>query len=229
MGVMWSVLQPLGMTILLSFVFSRLFHADILTYAPYILSGIIAWEFMASSLTNGSLAFVQGDAYIKQCKHPLAIYTLRLILSNLIVLMLASTVLFGWVIVMMPQNINWSWLAILSFYPIIALITLPLATLLAYFGTRFRDIPHMMGLILQAIWFISPVYFQSYMFRQGGLNALVDYNPIYHLLQIVRAPLLEGKWPAAYDYFFCFMVIVLFSLIAIAVGRKAERNVIFYL
>lgn len=229
MGVMWSILQPLGMTILLSFVFSRLFHANILTYAPYILSGIIAWEFMASSLTNGALAFVQGDAYIKQCKHPLLIYTLRLTLSNIIVLMLASTVLLAWSAIMMPEHFNWSWLAILSFYPMIALITLPLSTLLAYYGARFRDIPHMMGLLLQAIWFISPVYFQTEMFRQGGLGVLVDYNPIYHLLQIVRAPLLEGQWPAPYDYFFCFIMAIIFSLIAIAVGRKAERNVIFYL
>lgn len=229
MGMLWSILQPLGMTLLLSFVFSRMFHVNIVLYAPYILSGIIAWEFMASSLTGGSLAFVQADAYIKQCKHPLAIYTLRLILSNLAVLMLASTVLLVWVIVVLPQNINLSWLSLLSFYPMIALIVLPLSTILAYLGARFRDIPHMMGLLLQAVWFVSPVYFEAKMFRQGGLDALVDYNPIYHLLQIIRAPLLNGNWPNVFDYLFCLGTIALLGVLAMLIGRRAERNVIFYL
>ncbi|HVT61898.1 MAG TPA: ABC transporter permease [Legionellaceae bacterium] len=229
MGVCWSILQPLGMTILLALVFSQLFHANVMMYAPYILSGMITWEFISASLTGGSLAFVQADAYIKQCKHPLAIYSLRLILSNMISLMLASTILWIWALCVFPQNINSSWLAILSFFPILALIIWPLASLLAYLGARFRDIPHAMGLILQALWFISPVYFEENIFRKGGLSDLVDYNPIYHLLQIIRAPLLAGQWPSATNYLFCFGTALLFTGLAILVGRKAESKVIFYL
>jgi lipopolysaccharide transport system permease protein len=67
------------------------------------------------------------------------------------------------------------------------------------------------------------------MFRRGGLNKLVDYNPIYHLLQIVRAPLLEGKWPSATDYAFCFGTALFFACCAWLVGRKVERKIIFYL
>jgi lipopolysaccharide transport system permease protein len=229
MGMLWSIVQPLGMTVLLSIVFSRMFHVDIVVYAPYILSGIIVWEFISSSLTTGSLAFVQADAYIKQCKHPLIIYTLRLVLGNLIVLALASVALFGWVLVVLPQNISLSWFAILLFFPLVALIAWPLSSLLAYLGARFRDIPHAMGLMLQAVWFISPVYFEEKLFRNGGLNNLVDYNPIYHLLQILRAPLLNGKWPTLENYLFCIGTAFACALLAFLVGRKAERRVIFYL
>jgi lipopolysaccharide transport system permease protein len=229
MGMSWSVIQPLGITVLLSVVFSRLFHTDIVLYAPYILSGIIVWEFVGSSLTGGSLAFVQADAYIKQCKHPLAIYTLRLVLTNLIVLGLASLVLWVWALAVLPQNFGWPWLSIVTFFPLVAIVTWPLSTLLAYIGTRFRDVPHAMGLILQMIWFISPVYFEAKMFRSGGMSSLVDYNPVYHLLQIIRAPLLDGQWPTPKNYFFCFGTIVVLSLLAFAVGRKAESKVIFYL
>lgn len=228
-GMFWSLIQPLGMTLLLSIVFSRLFHMDIVNYAPYILSGIITWEFIGASLTSGSLAFVQADAYIKQYKHPLAIYTLRLILSNLIVLALASLVLWIWALIVLPHNFGWPWLATLSFFPIMALIAWPLSTFLAYLGARFRDIPHAMGLCLQVIWFVSPVYFEAKMFRSGGLSGLVDYNPIYHLLQIIRAPILEGKWPTLLNYEFCLLSILIFSFLAILIGRKAEPRVIFYL
>jgi lipopolysaccharide transport system permease protein len=52
---------------------------------------------------------------------------------------------------------------------------------------------------------------------------------VYHLLQLVRAPLLEGKWPSAKDYEFCAGMMILFASLAWAVGRKAEKRVIFYL
>ena len=228
-GVLWSIIQPLGMTLLLALVFSKIFNSDIYTYAPYILSGIIVWECITACVTGGALSFVQADAYIKQCRHPLAIYTLRTVLTSLIILVLASTALFGWSLVVLPKNIGWHWLGALTIFPVLALILWPLATLLAYIGTRFRDIPHATGLIMQALWFISPVYFEDKMFRRGGLDGLVDYNPIYHLLQLLRAPLLDGKWPKLENYGFVFFTAFVLAFLAWLIGRRAERKVIFYL
>lgn len=228
-GVLWSIIQPLGMTLLLAIVLSKMFRTDIFTYAPYVLSGIIVWECITACVTGGALSFVQADAYIKQCKHPLAIYTLRTVLTSLIVLALASFALIAWSAIVLPQNIGWHWISALTIFPVMGLILWPLATLLAYIGVRFRDIPHATGLIMQALWFISPVYFEEKMFRQGGLDALVDYNPIYHLLQLVRAPLLDGSWPALENYAFPLISAMLLLLIAYGVGKNAERKVIFYL
>jgi lipopolysaccharide transport system permease protein len=228
-GMMWSIIQPLGMTLLLSLVFSRIFKTDIKVYAPYILSGMVTWEFVTTTAIGGSLAFVQADAYIKQCNHPLAIYTLRNTLTNLIVFGMASLTLIGWVLVVMPQNFGWTWLAALTIFPIAAMIAWPLATLLAYIGARFRDVPHALGLVFQALWFVSPVYFEAKTFRGGNLHALVDYNPIYHVLEIVRAPLLHGQWPTAENYMYSIGSAVFLSIVACLVGRSFERQVIFYL
>ena len=228
-GVFWSILQPLGMTLLLAVVFGRIFKIDIASYAPYILSGILAWDFVIGTATGGALAFVQADAYIRQTRHPLAIYTLRTTLANLIVLGVASVSLFVWALVAMPQNFGPSWLAALAVYPLLALAAWPLATLLAYVSTRFRDLPHALTLLFQALWFVSPVYFEARLFREAGLNLLVDFNPIYHLLQIVRAPLLEGTWPTFDNVAWSVGTIGVFALLAWLVGRRAEARTIFYL
>jgi len=228
-GILWTIIQPLGLTLLLSVVFGRIFNTSIVEYAPYILSGMVVWEFVTASSINGSLSFVQADAYIKQCQHPLAIYTLRTVLTNLIVLLLASSSLIAWVLIVMPQNFGWAWLAALTLFPILALIAWPLATLLAYIATRFRDLPHALGLVLQAMWFVSPIYFEAKVFRGGDLHVLVDYNPIYHMLEIVRAPLLHGSWPTLENYAYCLGLIASLVLLAWLVGRTAEKKVIFYL
>lgn len=228
-GVLWSIIQPLGLTILLAVVLSKMFNSDIFTYAPYILSGIVVWECVTACVTGGALSFVQADAYIKQCKHPLAIYTLRTVLTSVIVLFMACFALWGWSAVVLPQNFGWHWFAAFTIFPILALILWPLSTLLAYIGARFRDVPHATGLVMQAIWFVSPVYFEVRMFRQGGMDFLVDWNPIYHLLQLIRAPLLDGQWPTLTNYLFCFGSSAVVAMLAWLVGRKAESKVIFYL
>jgi lipopolysaccharide transport system permease protein len=190
---------------------------------------MIIWEFVTLSAIGGALAFLQADAYIKQCTHPLAIYTLRTVFTNIMVLGLASLTLVVWVLVVMPQNFGWPWLAALTIFPILVLIAWPLATLLAYIATRFRDLPHALGLVFQAMWFVSPIYFEAKTFKGGNLHALVDYNPIYHLLEIVRAPLLRGAWPTLQNYAFCIATAAVFIIVAALVGMKAERKVIFYL
>ena len=228
-GLLWSILQPLGLTLLLALVFSRIFGTELGTYAPYILSGMIVWEFVVSTVVGGALAFVQADAYIKQTRHPLAIYTLRTVLSGLTVLALASTALILWVVIAFPENLSWSWFAALTIFPILAAIAWPWATLMAYIATRFRDLPHALGLILQAMWFVSPIYFHKDVFRRGDLDLLLEYNPIYHLLEIVRAPLLDGQWPTAANYLWCIGTALVFTTLAMAVGRRAERRIIFFL
>ena len=228
-GVFWSIIQPLGLTLLMAFVFSRLFKIDITKYAPYILSGIIVWDFVMACATGGALSFVQADAYIKQCRHPLAIYPLRTVLTAMMILMLASIPLLVWALIVMPQNFGMAWLSVLTLYPILLMIAWPFSTLLAYIGVRFRDTAPALALVLQAFCFVSPVYFEAKMFRNGGLDVLVDYNPVYHLLQLVRAPLLEGSWPTLDNYLFSLGIAAVFTLLAWLMGRRAEKKVIFFL
>jgi lipopolysaccharide transport system permease protein len=228
-GILWSILQPLGTALLLAAVLARLFGMNLRSYAPFIISGMIVWDFVISVSTGGSLSFVQADAYIKQTAHPLAIYSLRTALANMVVLMLASLPMFVWAAIVRPDLLGVRWIAALSIYPVLLLVFWPLITLLSYLGSRFRDLPNVMMLILQAVWFVSPVYFETAMFRKAGLNALVDYNPVFHLLQLIRAPLLDGRWPSVVDYGFCGGMALLFTALAWLVGRKAEKNTIFYL
>lgn len=217
------------MTALLSVVFSKMFNTEITQLAPYILSGMIIWEFVIASAVGGSLAFIQADAYIKQCTHPLAIYTLRTVFTNIMVLSMASLSLVAWVLIVMPQNFGWSWLAALAIFPVLFFIAWPMATILAYIATRFRDLPHALTLILQAMWFVSPIYFEAKLFRDGGIAWLIEYNPIYHMLEIVRAPLLHGLWPTFENFAFSFVTIFILTALAILVGRNAEKKIIFYL
>lgn len=223
------MLQPLAMTLLIAFVFSRIFKVDIDRYAPYILSGIVVWDFVSTILNGGALAFLQADAYIRQTRHPLAIYTLRVTLAALVVMAIAAVPLVAWVALALPGTFGWSWLAALLIFPVAALIGWPVATVLACITARFRDVPFALTLLLQALWFVSPVYFEARLFREAGLTALVEFNPVYHVLQLLRAPLLDGQWPTWANLGWAGGTIVVVMAVAAFVVRRLEPRTIFYL
>src|SRR5581483_1962206 len=81
LGIGWSLLQPIAMTVILCTVFGHLFNLDLREYAPLVMSGITFWGFISGSIFNGCQCFFQGEAYIRQYPAPMAIYPLRIMLG----------------------------------------------------------------------------------------------------------------------------------------------------
>jgi lipopolysaccharide transport system permease protein len=82
---------------------------------------------------------------------------------------------------------------------------------------------------MQAIWFVSPVYFEPKVFVSAGLTSLLIYNPVTHILDLVRKPLLEGIFPSLLDYLFVFVITVFLFIISWKRIKKEEDELIYYL
>lgn len=229
LGMGWSLIQPLSLTLLLSFVMSRFFHTEMNNYAPFIFSGILVWEFFYSSALNGCNCFINSASYINQFSHPLLIYTLRIVISNLINLFLTFIGLFIWILLWKPSNFGISWLSLIVSFPLSFIFVWSVSSITAFIGTRFRDFSQLIVIILQAILYISPIYFLPKIFYVANIQYLLEYNPIYHLLNLFRKPLLEGVFPSLNDYLFVFAVSIVFWLWVGLLIRHNEKKIVFYL
>lgn len=230
LGILWTFVNPLCLTAIMSVVFATAFKTDIASYAPYVLSGILCWDVFSNSLIAGSYSIVANDAYIRQFNHPVTIYTLKSAIVYTISFLIALIALVLWILVIAPLNL------------LVAVFSLPL-TLLIYFifawagttisafiGTKYRDYPQLAPLILQTLWYVSPVFFQKEMFETVPLLATwFQLNPITHMLQLVRAPFLDGVLPTLQDYLFCFVFVGVFVLAAYKINKKQARDIIFYI
>jgi len=229
LGITWAILQPFCLTLLFAFVMSHIFHVPMHDYALYIYSGLIIWEFIVSVIMSGCMAFINAEGYIKQFRHPLLIYSLRCTLASLINLLFASIGLIIWILLENPLHAGLSWLTLFASYSLLLLFAWPLASLMAFIGVRFRDFSQVMILVLQAIYFISPILFLPAIFKANGMSYLFSWNPLYYLLNLFRMPLLQGVVPAFTDYVIVLMVsIALWICLALFV-RRHEHQVIFYL
>src|SRR5262245_47234015 len=95
LGMGWSLLNPIAMTIILCTVFHQILHVDILEYGPFLMAGLACWNYVLTATLHGCQCFYQGESYIRQYPAPLAIYPLRTALGGAVHFLLALSVVIG--------------------------------------------------------------------------------------------------------------------------------------
>ncbi len=196
LGVGWSLLQPIGMTIVLCTVFHRLFAVDIKEFGPFLLAGLAFWSFFLNSTLGGCHAFFQAEGYMKQYPVPPAIYPLRVALGAIfhLVMALGIVVLLSWIL---NGFANLSTLIYLV--PTLMLIVIfgwAVATLAGLANTYFPDAQHMVDLALQALFYMTPILYPPALLKERGLEWLIIYNPIASILELIRQPILYAEAPS---------------------------------
>jgi len=229
LGLSWAVIHPFALTCLFSFVMGNFFKVPMHSYAPFIYSGLIFWEFFIASIQNSCVSFVTAEGYIKQFTHPLAIYTLRTIIPCYINLLCAFTGLVIWVLSWKFSNLNASWLTLILAFPLLFIFIWPLATICAFIGAKFRDFTQLILIVLQALYYVSPILFLPDMFIKAHMGFLLNLNPIYHMLDIFRKPLLEGQLPPMVDFAFMLGTCAVLWLTAWYLIKRHQKTIIFYL
>jgi lipopolysaccharide transport system permease protein len=113
--------------------------------------------------------------------------------------------------------------------PGVALLTLNLAWLglvLAIFSSRFRDVPIMIGTLLQVGIFATPIMWPASVL--GPNHFIADLNPVYHLIELVRAPLLN-ELPAALSWQVGAGLAIGGWLLAALCFRMASGRIVYWL
>lgn len=228
LGMMWTMITPLVLALLMTFILGNLLGADMHDYAPYIYSGLLTWEFLLSSVIGGCNSLIVSEPYIKQYKHPFAIYPLKTTIVNLISFSIAIVGLMLWVLFLKPVNLLWA-LAALPFSLIcLFFVGWPIAILTSFTNLKYRDFAQVAVLGMQLLWYLSPVFFRISMFKSPILAFWIELNPVTHILNLLRAPILYGTFPSVEDYAYVLGSAAFLSLVAIYRIKRSERDMIYY-
>jgi homopolymeric O-antigen transport system permease protein len=222
----WWITLSMGVTVLaLGLLYARLFNQDIESYLPYLTLGFVVWGLIASSMKESCQALSSHGDMIKEVRVPFSIYVLRVVWANLIILMHT-------IIIIVPV-----WLyfrhgpdrtALLAIPGLVA-ITLNLVWIgiaLAILNTRFRDVSQMVETVLQVIVFATPIMWP--VASIGEHRIVADINPIYHLIELVRAPLL-GQAPSPLSWMVALGGAAGGFVLALALLRRCERRIVYWL
>jgi ABC-type polysaccharide/polyol phosphate export permease len=225
LGPFWITLSMGIFILLLGIIYGRLFHMDLSTYLPYLSVGYIVWGFMSAVTTDSCGAFHEGARIIKQIKLPLTVYVFRVIWRNFIVF-LHTIVIFIPVAIYFKVMPDWNtFLAIPGLF-LVVVNAVWVAAALAIVSTRYRDIQPIIGTMVQLLMFATPIMWLAG--SLGNATIVAEINPIYHLIEIVRAPML-GAAPELRSWLVACGFAAAGSLLAAGLLINKSRRIVFWL
>lgn len=193
LGIIWSLINPLLVLLILSFVFQRVVPLGIPNFPAYVFCGLIAWNWFSGSVLSAT-NLINLNADLVRTPH-FATETLALINvgTNMVNYLLTLPILFG---LLLWDNLPLGWS--LLFLPVLMLLqfilTCGVSMLVAALNVYFRDVEHLSSVAIMLWFYITPIFYQS-----SGVPAeyrwVFDFNPMAQLLKAYRQITLNNSAP----------------------------------
>ncbi|GAA4542700.1 ABC transporter permease [Amycolatopsis samaneae] len=228
-GPFWITISQAVIALGLGLLYSQLFHLSIGVFLPYLSTGFIIWGFISGCLSEGMETFIANEGLIKQLPAPLSVYALRtvwrqtlLLAHNLIVYVIVVAIFFATLdspyslgtqhgacdaAHLCHPGLSWNIFLAIPGFLLLALNAGWVTLLLGIVSTRFRDIPQVINSLIQLMFYGTPIVWPVDQLLAGGTREglsnvvlpIIQANPLYHFMQVVRAPLLGqtftvGNW-----------------------------------
>lgn len=220
LGPFWLTASMAIMVVTLGVLYAKLFKTDIRDFMPFLCIGLLVWNYVSSVLAEAGTLFTGSESYIKQIRLPYSLYAFRFVWSRIIIF--AHNFVIYFCILLYFQI--WPGVGILLAIPGFILITLNVGLAALSIGmasARFRDIPQIMGSIIQIAFFLTPVMWKPELL--GDQAYIANLNPFYHMLQIMRAPLLGQEVSLGSFWAVIAMTLVNFAVAALFFRRFRSR------
>ena len=204
LGPFWLTLTMGIMIGAMGLVFSTLFHQDIGETLPYIATGIIFWGLLTSCINEGTVAFISAESFIRNVPVPVSVHFYRMMARNVFI-WLFNMAIYLLIVAVFRISLDWSLILFLPGFILFLINTAWIALTSAILSTRYRDMPQVTSNILQVVFFVTPIFWSPTV--MSDRPAFVALNPFYHLLAIVRDPLL-GTPPPAQSWLVCIALAI---------------------
>ena len=224
-GPFWLTLSTAVLVGAMGPLYGRLFGQELSAFFPYLAIGLVVWQFMAAMINDSTQVFLAAEPFIKQIRLPFTVHVLRMLWRNAIIFA-HNAVIIALVMAFFPNT--WSWSIPLALVGVLALLLngLWVATLLGALCARFRDIPLVVASLVQVAFFLTPVLWKAE--TLGRHRWAADINPLFHFIELVRAPLL-GTMPSALSWIAVGAVTVAGFLVMIPFFSRFRGRIAYWL
>jgi lipopolysaccharide transport system permease protein len=224
LGIGWSLLTPLAQLAVLYVTFDVLLPLNVPNFLTFLFTGLLVWNWFYGALFQATSAVVDNRDLIKRPGFPIAVLPIVTVASHLIQFLLALPILFVFLLISGTRVTP----ALLALPGVIALqfvLIVSLAYLTATLYVTFRDVQHLLGLLLNMMFYLTPVFYNA-ADVPTRFQTLYRLNPLVHVLDAYRAILLRGELPRGES----ISVVTVFATVCLAAGylffkRSSDRFV----
>ncbi len=194
LGFAWTMLNPLLTMVILTVVFSAVFGPIVPNYPLFVIIGLLAWNLFSLGSAQGLASVADSGALIRKVAVPKEMFPLAAVAANL-VNFLFSLVPLAFVMLIMRIHVTraivWVPVGIL----LITLFTLGVALALTTLNVFFRDVRYFYEAALLAWFYGTPIFYPIDVVSPNA-RAILQWNPMYVLVEVFRTPIYAGIPPA---------------------------------
>jgi lipopolysaccharide transport system permease protein len=195
LGYAWVIFNPLAQMLIMSFVFSIILRIPSLgiPYPLFLFSALLPWNLFSNSLSHGVNALVENAPLIKKIYFPREIFIKSTLMAKMVDFLLASLIFVGFAIYY-KVTLTWFILWVIPIFLIQGLFTYGLALILASINLFYRDIQHLLNLVLILWMYITPVIYPMEMVPEK-YQLIFMLNPMAVIINAYRQVILGGSNP----------------------------------
>ncbi|MFH2085978.1 MAG: ABC transporter permease [bacterium] len=216
LGYAWVILNPLLQMLVMTFVFSLIIRVSSLgvPYAIFLYVALLPWNLFANSLTHATNSLVGNAALIKKIYFPRQIFIQATLIAKIVDFLLASLVLVAFFLYYhLPLTLNVLW--VIPIFIIQEIFTYGLSLILAAANLFYRDVQHLLSLILVLWMYVTPIIYPIEMVPEA-YRFVFKLNPMAVIVNAYRECILGGNMPKLSSLGIALIV----SLATYYLGRK---------
>ena len=190
LGPFWITIS-MGVTIAcIGIIFGNIFKSPMREFLPFLSAGLILWSFISSVLTEATTVFTSAEGIIRQLPIPLFTHIYRMIMRNIYILG-HNILVLPVVYLCVGKTISFECLLFIPGFVILLVNLAWMSLVTSILCARFRDLTQIVASLLQIFFYITPIIWMPSLLPARASLMILEPNPFFHLLSIVRNPLLS--------------------------------------
>lgn len=231
LGPFWITIATGVMALALGLLYSMLFQLPLAEFLPHVTVGLIMWNFISGAIKEGSTIFIDNEGLIKQLPAPLSVHVYRLVWRQTLFLG-HNLIIWLLLILIFPRTLGWEFFLVIPGMLLLIVNGVWVAMFFGIVATRFRDVAPLLEALTQLLFYVTPIVWTTKTLTdQGGAVAdrarIAEINPLYHYLEIVRAPMI-GEPVAAYHWWIVLGCTVVGLFLAMMAMRQWRFRVSYW-
>lgn len=226
-GPFWNSITLAVYVLSVGTVGAAIWHQNIYDYLPFLVSGMIVWTLVSTIIIESCNVFIAGQSLFRNIRFEYSILAYALVWRNSLVLLHNFVIYFLVVLVLKPSLFSTTALLALPGLALVLLNGIWLSLLFGIVCLRFRDVPPVVSSALQIAMLITPLFWPADTLTGIKRIVFVEINPLYHVLDVVRAPLI-GHVPEAISYCVVIAMTIVGWLLAYAVFNRFRKRIAYW-